>query len=96
MDCNERDHLDRNAGNVFEALTSPGHLNKWFTNGAMVDLREGGRYSNGDGDRGRFLEISRNERLRFTWDNVGHALGTIVEIFLSKKRKEDRPCIDPL
>lgn len=70
---------------VFAALTKPAMLNTWFTTGAKVDLRVGGRYSNADKDEGRFLEIVPNKRLRFTWDNPDHAPGTIVEIFLTRK-----------
>ncbi len=53
-------------GKVFRALTKPSELDRWFTRGAKVDLRVGGKYSNLDHDRGKFLEIATNERLRFT------------------------------
>ena len=68
---------------VFGALTNPTKLNKWFTTGARVDLRVGGRYTNSDKDTGRFLEIVPNRRLRFTWDNPTHSPGTIVEVVLT-------------
>ncbi|HZY93757.1 MAG TPA: SRPBCC domain-containing protein [Candidatus Bathyarchaeia archaeon] len=71
---------------VFAALTKPSKLNTWFTTGAKVDLRVGGRYSNFDKDAGRFLEIVPNKRLRFTWDNPDHAPGTIVEVVLTRNR----------
>jgi uncharacterized protein YndB with AHSA1/START domain len=70
---------------VFAALTRPAQLNIWFTTEARVDLRVGGRYSNRDKDRGTYLEIVPNRRLRFTWDNPGHAAGSIVEIILTRK-----------
>ncbi len=72
---------------VFAALTKPAKLNGWFTTGAKVDLRVGGRYTNKDKDTGRFLEIVPNKRLRFTWDNPSHAPRTIVEIVLTKSRE---------
>jgi uncharacterized protein YndB with AHSA1/START domain len=72
---------------VFTALTRPGGLNEWFTTGAMVDLRVGGRYTNKDKDTGRFLEIVPNKRLRFTWDNRHHAPGTVVEVVLTRNRE---------
>lgn len=71
---------------VFAALTIPAELNAWFTTGAKVDLHVGGRYTNKDKDTGSFLEIVRNKRLRFTWDNPNHAPGTIVEIVLTRNR----------
>jgi uncharacterized protein YndB with AHSA1/START domain len=72
---------------VFAALTKPAKLNAWFTTGAKVDLRIGGRYTNRDRDAGKFLEVVPNKRLRFTWDNRDHAPGTIVEIVLTRKRE---------
>ena len=71
---------------VFSALTNPSKLNTWFTSGARVNLRVGGRYSNADKDTGRFLEVVPNKRLRFTWDNPDHAPGTIVENILTRNR----------
>ncbi len=47
-----------------------------------MDLRVGGKYCNRDHDKGRFLEIVPNERLRFTWGNAQHAPGTIVEVLM--------------
>ncbi len=70
------------ASKVFAALTRPSKLNIWFTSGAKVNLRVGGRYSNADKDTGRFLEVVPNKLLRFTWDNPNHAPGTIVEVVL--------------
>ena len=71
---------------TFSALTKPRELNTWFTRGAKVDLRVGRRYSNRDGDKGRFLDIVPNERLRFTWDNPSYATNSIVEILLKRTR----------
>ena len=71
---------------TFGALTKPSQLNKWFTQGAKVNLRVGGSYSNRDGDKGRFLDIVHNERLRFTWDNPSYAPNSIVEILLKRIR----------
>ena len=72
---------------VFAALTKPAKLNAWFTTGAEVDLRVGGRYTNRDRDAGKFLEVVPSKRLRFTWDNRDHAPGTIVEIVPTRKQE---------
>ena len=71
---------------IFKALTTAGQLNKWFTTEAQVDPRVGGKYSNRDGDKGKFLEVIPNERIRFTWENPGWAPGSIVEIQLKRLR----------
>ncbi len=73
---------------VFNALTSRRQLNVWFTQEAKVDLRVGGRYSNKDGDRGRFLEVVPNEKLRFTWENPVSYPGSVVEILLKRIRRK--------
>lgn len=67
---------------VWAALTRPEILSVWFTTQAEVDLRVGGRYSNGDGDRGEFLEVIEGRKLVMTWENPEHHPGTRVEILL--------------
>ncbi len=67
------------ATRTFDALTKPADLSRWFTRGAQANIEAGGSYSNQDGDRGRFLAVSRPKRLRMSWENAKHAPGTIVE-----------------
>ncbi len=69
---------------TFSALTQPRQLNTWFTQGAKVNLKVGGNYNNRDGDKGKFLNITPNERLRFTWDNPTYATNSTVEIHLKR------------
>ncbi|HEU4724392.1 MAG TPA: SRPBCC domain-containing protein [Candidatus Eisenbacteria bacterium] len=68
---------------VFDAITKPADLSRWFTRGARANVEVGGAYSNRDGDRGRFLAVARPRRLRMTWENENHAPGTIVEFAIS-------------
>lgn len=65
---------------AFKAFTESGHLSRWFTTGAVCDLRVGGDYRNADGDRGKYLEILPPNSVKFTWDNEKHCPGTIVEV----------------
>lgn len=65
---------------AWRAFTDAGALSTWFTTGAEVDLRPGGAYRNGDGDRGEFLAVEAPRHLRFTWDNPGHCPGTVVDV----------------
>ncbi len=71
------------AARAFDALSKPADLSHWFTRGARANLEVGGSYSNGDGDRGRFLAVARPRRLRMTWENEKHAPGTIVEFMIA-------------
>lgn len=73
---------------TFKALTRASDLDTWFTRGAKVDLRIGGRYSNLDKDKGKFLEIIPNQRLRFTWDNPDHSPGSVVEVLMKSIAKK--------
>lgn len=69
---------------VFDAITKPAELSRWFTRGARARLAVGGSYSNRDGDRGRFLALARPNRLRMTWENPSHCPGTIVEFTVAR------------
>ena len=70
---------------AFEALTTARHWNRWFTSRARVDAKPGGRYSNGDGDGGKFLAVDPPRRVRFTWENAKHCPNTVVEITIRPK-----------
>jgi uncharacterized protein YndB with AHSA1/START domain len=65
---------------VWEAWADPNILGKWFTTNAVHDFREGGAYSNNDGDNGVFKRITPNKMLRFTWENEKHCPGTVVSV----------------
>lgn len=69
---------------VFDAITKPAELSRWFTQGARARLVVGGSYSNRDGDRGRFLALARPKRLRMTWENPKHCPDTIVEFTVAR------------
>lgn len=68
--------LDR----AYRAWEDPAQIGTWFTTNAEQDVRVGGRYSNGDGDSGEFLEVVPGERLRFTWEQPKAAPGSQVSV----------------
>ncbi|MCB1164389.1 SRPBCC domain-containing protein [bacterium] len=65
---------------AWQAWTTARAWNRWFTTKSRLNLREGGRYTNADGDTGEFRAIVPGDRLRFTWDNPKHCPGTLVEV----------------
>lgn len=67
---------------LFDAFTKPAELAKWFGAGTKVDLREGGSFSNPDGNRGQFKKINPGKTLRFTWEGERHAPVELVEVKL--------------
>ncbi|HEY7727672.1 MAG TPA: SRPBCC domain-containing protein [Candidatus Eisenbacteria bacterium] len=73
------------ARRVFDCFIKPSDLSCWFTRGAAVNARVGGRYRNRDGDRGVFLAVRPPRLLRFTWENPRHAPDTVVEVAISSK-----------
>ena len=66
--------------NIYNSLTDPLILSKWFTTNAKGDLSIGGRYSNDNGDEGEYLELKPFEKIRFTWENPDYSPGTEVNI----------------
>jgi uncharacterized protein YndB with AHSA1/START domain len=76
------------AEQAFDAWTSAKAWNAWFTRGARVNAKSGGRYSNADGDRGEFLRVDRPRRIAFTWENETHCPGTRVQVDVLKKAKD--------
>ncbi|MBM3328352.1 MAG: hypothetical protein FJY67_02625 [Calditrichaeota bacterium] len=67
---------------AWAAWATPAGLNGWFTSGAKVDLRVGGRFSNDDKDAGQFKIVEPHKRLRFTWEQPQHQPGSEVTITL--------------
>jgi uncharacterized protein YndB with AHSA1/START domain len=73
---------------AFAAWAEPARLNGWFTSAAEQDFREGGRYQNGDDDRGEFRKIVPQQLIRFTWENPQHRPGSVVEVQFEDKGAE--------
>jgi uncharacterized protein YndB with AHSA1/START domain len=63
---------------AFHAWTDAPTWSRWFSPNTRVDLRVGGSFANDDGDRGVYLEIEPERRLRFSWD--GSFAGSRVEL----------------
>jgi uncharacterized protein YndB with AHSA1/START domain len=65
---------------LFEAFAKPATLAKWFGAGTKMDFREGGAFSNPDGNRGQMKKINPGKVLRFTWEGEQHAPVEMVEV----------------
>src|SRR5690242_4712716 len=68
---------------VWEALTEPERLERWFANDVDLDLRPGGgadfRWSNGESRHATVREVEPGERLRFEWDEEGEVEFTLAD-----------------
>jgi len=65
---------------VFDVWTQPEHLNRWFTTNAQVDLQVGGKLSNADGDKGKFLKVAVPRQLVFTYTHEKIGVDTEVDV----------------
>jgi uncharacterized protein YndB with AHSA1/START domain len=65
---------------VFDVVTQSEHLNRYFTSGAQVDLQVGGKFSNADGDTGKFLKVAVPRHLVFSYGHEKLGLDTEVDL----------------
>src|SRR5262245_43181558 len=70
---------------AYDAWADRKRIGTWFSTNVTQDVRVGGTYRNGDGDRGTFLAVDAPRRLRFSWDNPEHAPGSITEVTFRAK-----------
>ncbi len=68
---------------VWAAWAEADAMNRWFTTGAKLDFREGGRFENADKDAGTYLRIVPMKRIKFTWEQPQHQPGSQVEVTFS-------------
>jgi len=58
---------------------------KWFGEKSKADVKEGGAFSNADGDAGTFKKVRENKDIKLTWDNPRHAHSGPVEVVFQSK-----------
>jgi len=68
---------------VYAAWLTPADWDSWFTHGSQIDAHVGGKYVNGDGDTGEYLELVPGELIRFSWDNATACPGSEVAVTLT-------------
>jgi uncharacterized protein YndB with AHSA1/START domain len=63
------------ADEVWEALTDPDQLERWYANDVELDPRPGGtavfRWDNGEERRGTVESIEAGDHVRLRWDDAG-------------------------
>jgi uncharacterized protein YndB with AHSA1/START domain len=68
---------------VYDAWLTASDWDTWFTSNSQIDARVGGKYLNGDGDAGEYLELDPGRLIRFSWDNASSCPGSEVKVVLS-------------
>jgi uncharacterized protein YndB with AHSA1/START domain len=69
-----------NTAAAFNAFSSAKELSTWFTTKHKHTFRPGGKYTNGDGDKGKYISIVPRRLISFSWENEQHCPGTEVQI----------------
>lgn len=77
----------RRSRRVFAAFGDAPQLDRWLGPKTVLDFKEGGSFSNGDGDRGTFKKILANKDIKLTWESEKLAPGTAVEVLFADKVK---------
>jgi uncharacterized protein YndB with AHSA1/START domain len=72
---------------VFRAFGAPADLDAWLGGGTTVDLRDGGKLQNADGERVTFQRVRANKDLRMLWEHATRANGSQVEVLFADKGK---------
>ena len=72
---------------VFAAWTNPASLKVWFGPAMAADVKDGGAYTNADGDRGTFLRVRQDKDLRLTFENPAASAPTQVDVSFQGKGK---------
>lgn len=69
------------------AWTDPKIVTQWLGTGCRMDLRDGGRFDDGDGHTGEFLRLRPDKDLRFSWNDALPSDVTQVDVSFADKGK---------
>ena len=72
---------------VFAAWTDAGALAEWFGPKVKVDLTDGGKWHDGDGNSGEYLRVRVNKDLRFIFNHADAEAPTLVDVTIADKGK---------
>ena len=64
----------------YEAFASARSLDEWFGPGHDVEMRDGGHWSNGDGNKASIKKVNAGKNIRLIAEDPGLTLPTPVEI----------------
>lgn len=77
--------IKANSGTCFAAFADARALNAWFGPKHDVDLRDGGHWRNGDGNRATIRKVNAGKNIRLIAEDEGLTLPTPVEIKFETK-----------
>lgn len=68
------------AERCYAAFADAGQLDTWFGQGNAIELCEGGRWTNGDGNAATVKKANPGKNIRVTWEDPGLTMPTPVEV----------------
>ena len=72
---------------VFDAFGDTSVLKSWFGD-TKTDFKEGGTFTSGDGNRGKYTKVTRPKTLRFVWEDEDPTAESTVELKLMPNGKK--------
>ena len=78
--------------NVWSAWSDQTKWSSWVSMKMTTDFRVGGRYNNGNGEGGRYLEIIPHKIIQFTWEMKRYKPGSIIEVSFYNNKADTTIC----
>jgi uncharacterized protein YndB with AHSA1/START domain len=72
--------IKADAARCFEAFASGAALDQWFGKKNQLDFREGGSWTNADGNKAVIRKINPNKMIKFSWEDKDLTMPAPVEI----------------
>ncbi|OGT83727.1 MAG: hypothetical protein A3H91_11565 [Gammaproteobacteria bacterium RIFCSPLOWO2_02_FULL_61_13] len=72
--------IKADAGRCYDAFTGSALLDKWFGGNNRIELKEAGRWQNGDGNAATIRKLNPGRNIRLNWEDAGLTMPTPVEI----------------
>jgi uncharacterized protein YndB with AHSA1/START domain len=72
--------IKADANACYAAFASASELDRWFGAGHSLDLGDGGKLGNADGNRATIKKANPGKTIRMTWEDADLTLATPVEI----------------
>ena len=72
--------IKADAARCFEAFANGAALDQWFGKKNQIDFREGGSWTNADGNQVTIKKINPNKMIKLSWEDKALAMPAPVEI----------------
>jgi uncharacterized protein YndB with AHSA1/START domain len=77
--------IKADAAEVYRAWTDGKALAQWFGDSIKAQVKDGGSFEDGAGNRGGYQRVRENKDLRFTWENPAFTAPSQVDVTFDGK-----------